>query len=135
MNNIFFNGRIVPENCAMLSVLDRGFLYGDGFFETILAVDGKPEYLGDHLERLLQSCREFRIQCSLDSVDWYETIDAVLEANNLRTGLAVVKIIVTRGVAKPGLNLTDDTTPTVIVMTRPYSHPSPSRLAGGGSLQ
>ena len=101
--------------------MDRGFLYGDGFFETILAVDGKPEYLSEHLERLDRSCRKFHIQYSPDSVDWHKVLDSLLRANGHGVGLSVVKIIVTRGTTKPGLNLTGDGTPTVIVMVRPYS--------------
>ena len=39
---LFLNGKFVPEELAVISVLDRGFLYGDGLFESIRVANGKP---------------------------------------------------------------------------------------------
>jgi len=41
MKKIFLNNRFVPVNRARVSVLDRGFLYGDGVFETMRVYSGK----------------------------------------------------------------------------------------------
>jgi len=121
---IFFNGKMVPEDQACLSVMDRGLLYGDGFFETILGVNGKPELLHEHLVRLDRSCRQFHIEFNCDDVDWDARISSLLEANNLLQGLSAIKIIVTRGVTAPGLNFSSEATPTVIILAHPYTHPS-----------
>ena len=49
---IFLNGQFVPEERAVVSVFDRGFLYGDGLFETMRVFKGKPFRWAQHLERL-----------------------------------------------------------------------------------
>src|SRR5437762_2463519 len=49
---ILLNGRFVAEKRAVVSVLDRGFLYGDGLFETIPVCHGRPFRWTQHLERL-----------------------------------------------------------------------------------
>ena len=49
------NGRIVPESKAVLPVTDRGFLYGDGVFETLHAYGQTPFRLRQHLTRLVNS--------------------------------------------------------------------------------
>ena len=110
--------------------MDRGFLYGDGFFETILAVDGVPEFLEDHLKRLGRSCEQYHLQMPIDRTDWPSAVHSVLEANRLLQGFAAVKIVVTRGIAAPGLNLTGDSVPTLLIMARVYSPPSKQWDAG-----
>ena len=49
---VFLNGQFVPEEQAVVSVFDRGFLYGDGLFETMRVVNGKPFRWDQHLHRL-----------------------------------------------------------------------------------
>ncbi|MEE8360018.1 MAG: aminotransferase class IV, partial [Candidatus Omnitrophota bacterium] len=52
---IFVNERMVDENKAVISVLDRGFLYGDGLFETMRSYKGEVLWLDRHLNRLYRS--------------------------------------------------------------------------------
>lgn len=108
-------------------------MYGDGLFETILAVDGRPEYLDDHLQRLQRSCKQFRIGFEVDA-RWTEIVHTVLEANQFLDQPAVVKIIVTRGAVNAGLGLVNASCPTVIVMARPHSWPPKSRWLAGVRL-
>ena len=49
----------VPDDA--LSVMDRGFTYGDGLFETIAVRDGSPRFLDYHLRRLTDSCHRLAI--------------------------------------------------------------------------
>ena len=49
---VFLNGRFVPEEHALVSIFDRGFLFGDGLFETIRILNGTPFRWQQHLERL-----------------------------------------------------------------------------------
>ena len=58
---VYLNGEVVARDRATISPLDRGFLYGDGFFETTRIVAGVPLLLGRHLERLAYSCLAARI--------------------------------------------------------------------------
>ena len=52
---IYLDGQFVDERCATVSVFDRGFLYGDGVFETMRAYQGRIAWVERHLERLFQS--------------------------------------------------------------------------------
>ena len=49
---VFLNGNFIEEEEANISVFDRGFLYGDGVFETLRIYNGKPFLLDRHLGRL-----------------------------------------------------------------------------------
>ena len=44
-----------------ISIYDRGFMYGDSVFETILVKDYKPQYLNEHLSRLFKGCKFLEI--------------------------------------------------------------------------
>ena len=50
--DVFLNGEFVSEESAMVSVFDRGLMYGDGAFETLRVYNGKPYLLDRHLGRL-----------------------------------------------------------------------------------
>ena len=49
---VWLNDNLIPLDQARVSVNDRGFLYGDGLFETLRAEDGRVLFLPEHLERL-----------------------------------------------------------------------------------
>ncbi|TFG61641.1 MAG: hypothetical protein E4H36_09960 [Spirochaetales bacterium] len=129
---VMLNGRCLLESRAKISIHDRGFLYGDGFFETILCVDGRPRFLRDHEARLLSSCLEFGINLP-DAVHFDDAIEKLTAANGLTTGPARIKIIVTRGkgLAGPGIGFPAAGTPTVLVTAVPYRAPA-ENLYGKG---
>ncbi len=62
---VFFNGQFLPEAQAVVSVNDRGFLLGDGLFETMRVVRGKPFRFAQHLERLARGADFLKIKCSV----------------------------------------------------------------------
>ena len=49
---IFLNGSFVPKKDAKISIMDRGFMFGDGVYELIPVYNGKPFLLDEHLSRL-----------------------------------------------------------------------------------
>lgn len=55
MATINHNGKLIPEPELLLSKENRGFYYGDGFFETIRLIHGAPVHLADHLDRMSRS--------------------------------------------------------------------------------
>ncbi len=120
---IWLNGHYIPMDQARISPMDRGFLYGDGLFETIRANGGKIPYLQMHLERLLASLAEFRITPN-PMPDWQRIIDGLLGVNKLGDVIAVIKIIVTRGIV-PALGLPSQEKPTVCITARQYIPPPP----------
>ena len=100
---VWLNEALIPVSQALVSVNDRGFLYGDGLFETLRADAGRVRFLTGHLERLDASARAFRLPLP-ENISWQERLAQLLAANGLSRGPARVKILLTRGVA-PGLGL------------------------------
>ncbi|MFT4888383.1 MAG: 4-amino-4-deoxychorismate lyase [Pseudohongiellaceae bacterium] len=77
---------------SSISVMDRGFLYGDGAFETLAIIDGKPILLPQHLARLESACKLLKISFNADLIS-----DELLQLSNNAQGSRVAKIILTRG--------------------------------------
>jgi branched-chain amino acid aminotransferase len=126
---VWINEELLPLTQARVSVEDRGFLYGDGFFETLRAEDGRVLFLEEHLERLRASAQAFGINFP-DQIPWQERLDKLLAANGLQQGTAAVKILLTRGEAS-GLGLPPSLAPTLVVWARPYLPPSPEEYEAG----
>src|SRR6516162_6782338 len=59
---IFLNGRFVPENEAVVPINDRGFMYGDGLFETVRIMNRRPFRLAQHLERMIRGADFLKIK-------------------------------------------------------------------------
>jgi branched-chain amino acid aminotransferase len=56
-SQVWLNGRLLAETEASLSIFDRGFTLGDGVFETLRVVAGRPLWLADHLARLHEGAK------------------------------------------------------------------------------
>ena len=126
---VWLNDNLVPLAQARVPVNDRGFLYGDGLFETLRADDGRVQFLTEHLERLAASARAFRLPFPAN-VPWQERLARLLTANGLSRGPARVKILLSRGVA-PGLGLPEECRPTLVIYAHPYIPPSSEAYAAG----
>ncbi|MGC9196712.1 MAG: aminotransferase class IV [Syntrophobacteraceae bacterium] len=120
-STVWLNGRFLPMDEARISPMDRGFIYGDGFFETIRAQEGKILWPRLHLERLEASLCEFCITLS-PVPDWEAIARRLLDENGLSDQIAAIKIIVTRGVSTR-LGLPEATAPTVFVTAVSYDPP------------
>src|SRR5207302_7442647 len=59
---VWLAGRLVEEADACIPPSDRGFLLGDGVFETLRCYSGKPFALAEHLERLVEGARAIEIE-------------------------------------------------------------------------
>jgi len=126
---VWLNDNLIPLDQARVSVNDRGFLYGDGLFETLRADDGLVFFLPEHLERLAASARAFRLTFPAE-VPWEERLAQLLAANGLNRGPARVKILLSRGEAA-GLGLPPSSRPTLVIWAQPYTPPSPEEYAAG----
>lgn len=110
---IHLNGRLVEEEEARVSVFDRGFLYGDGVFESMRAVDGVVFRQDRHLERLLRSAEGIGLSLATLSAGLPAAIRELLAANELRA--ARLRITVTRGAGRPGEYVEALGPPTVVI--------------------
>jgi len=109
---VYIDGDMMSSAEAKISIFDRGFLYGDGLFETIRVYAKRPFLLERHLDRLRSSARVLKISCQPVS-ELESIVQAVLQANNVEDG--VLKIILTRGTGERGLDFSEDAKPTLIV--------------------
>jgi branched-chain amino acid aminotransferase/para-aminobenzoate synthetase component 1 len=126
---VWLNENLVPLEEARVSVNDRGFLYGDGLFETLRADQGRVHFLEEHLVRLESSARVWRLPFPAD-FPWEKRIGQVLAANGLEQGPAAVKLQITRGEAT-GLGLPTTAAPTLVIWGRPYEPPAAAEYAAG----
>src|SRR5262249_46803564 len=103
---------------ARVSVLDRGFLFGDGIYEVLRVYGGKPWLAGDHFARLARSLEEL----SIHGVNLYgppRQMNQVIAAGPFRE--AIVYIQVTRGVAPRGHAFPASTQPTELLWVQEIS--------------
>lgn len=112
---IYINGQILPQEDAKISVFDHGLLYGDGVFEGIRAYNGKIFTLNQHLDRLYDSATAISLKIPLTKDEIAHAIKKTMEANNLTD--SYIRLVVTRGVGKLGLDPNKCATPQVIIIT------------------
>lgn len=118
---VSLNGQLLDQTTTVLSVFDRGFLLGDGIFETLRASDGTPWYLDRHLRRLRAAAQRTGhvIPSQLDA--WiHATMEHTVQQGH--RGDSALRITVTRGGTTPqplsGMQSTrDDGTNSTVVIT------------------
>lgn len=98
MNIAYINNRFVPLKEAKVSILDRGFLYGDGLFETMRSYGGVVFRLEEHVDRLFRSLKILGISPNITRKPAQKIIYRLLAKSGLEN--AYIKIIVTRGETK-----------------------------------
>lgn len=114
---VFLNNRFVAEEDATVSVFDHGFLYGDGVYETLRAYDRKIFLLRQHLARLSRSADLIGLPLPFSEKDWPPLLQEALERNRLTD--AYLRITVSRGPGKIGLDPGLCPTPTVVIFATP----------------
>lgn len=124
----FLNGDFVPLPDARISVMDRGFIFGDGVYEVIPVYNGRAFRLDQHLERLGNSLAGIRIANPLPLARWQGVINEIISRNG--NGDQSVYVQVTRGVAPRDHAFPVPTVPTVFVTSTPLKKPTPEMLAG-----
>lgn len=119
---IFLNGGFVPEERAVVSVFDRGFLYGDGLFETILVRNGKPFRWAQHLERLQRGADFLKIKLPFAPDALREFARELIEKNSLSD--ALLRITLSRGVGLRGYSPKGAEKPTLVMTLHPIGAPN-----------
>jgi branched-chain amino acid aminotransferase len=110
------DGALVPEDEATVSVLDRGFMYGDAAFETLRVYGGSPFEWDAHRERLQHTAETLGFADALPD-DLRERVDETLAANDLDE--AYLKVSVSRGVQPGTRDPAPEVDPTVVVIAKP----------------
>ncbi|WP_409496635.1 aminodeoxychorismate lyase [Amycolatopsis sp. cmx-11-12] len=92
----FLDGTLADPEAAHLRVDDLGLLRGDGVFETILVVDGRPRELRPHLERLARSAAMLDLP-EPDLAAWERAAQTVIDNWTANSEIAL-KLVYTRGI-------------------------------------
>lgn len=130
MSIVYLNGEFLPKDEARVSVLDRGFLFGDGVYEVIPVYGGRLFRLEQHLERLDQSLAGIRLANPHTRPEWRQIIGQLVELQG--GGDQSVYLQVTRGAApKRDHAFPTDVRATVFAMSSPLT-PNPPEVAQQG---
>lgn len=133
----YLNGEFSTLGEAKVSVLDRGFIFGDGVYEVVPAYAGRPFRFEEHMVRLDRSLGEMRIRNPLDRAGWRRLVDQLVAAYAKHVGKQpedtnqLVYLQVTRGVAMRDHVMPPDIVPTVFAMVnRLYIYTPEERSKG-----
>ncbi|MDP3082081.1 MAG: D-amino acid aminotransferase [Rubrivivax sp.] len=115
----YLNGEYLPLNRAQVSVLDRGFIFGDGIYEVVPVYGQRLFRFEEHMTRLERGLGKLRIPNPHSRAEWLERCRALVAALGARPGAGdqLVYIQVTRGVAVRDHVMPKDIVPTVFMMT------------------
>jgi len=127
---VYLNGEYLPIEEAKISVLDRGFTFGDGIYEVIPVYNGHIFRLKEHIERLNNSLDEIFMHKPYQMDKWEKILHELLDKNSEKYPAEDQSIYmqVTRGVSERDLAIDIATEQTVFAMTRPL--PKKDRSAG-----
>ena len=116
---VYVNGEILDEENAKISVFDRGFLYGDGIFETVRSYGGVVFRLKDHLDRLYSSMKSLKIRQSLSNKETEKAVYELLRINSLED--ASVRITISRGISKQRVfNISQNEVANVVISAQSF---------------
>ncbi len=119
---VYLNGKFLSESEAKVPVSDRGFLLGDGLFETMRVYNGHVFKLNEHLRRLQRGCGLLNITIPEGVPGLKIRIYQLIQMNGLKDD-GYIRVTVTRGAGGRGLDIRGCDTPTLLITSgeyRPY---------------
>ena len=133
---VYLNGQYLPVEQAKLSVLDRGFIFGDGVYEVWRVIDGKLFEHARHDRRLRRGLKALELVVPDKDVDALAGVaDRLLRNNDLASGEATFYIEITRGQApRTHAYPPAGTKPTVFAMVTRFEVPHAARSAGAKAI-
>jgi D-alanine transaminase len=119
------NGQLQPLNQAKISVLDRGFIFGDGVYEVIPVYGRRLFRFDEHMARLARSLDKLRIPNPHQRDEWLQQVRLLV--SKVAAEDQVVYLQVTRGVALRDHVMPEGVTPTVFLMSNAMKPPAPEQ--------
>lgn len=126
---VYLNGKFLPQEEATVSILDRGFMLGDGVYELIPVYRRIPFRLNEHLRRLQHSLDGIRLPNPMRDSEWRQVITQVIDLHE--SDNQSVYLQVTRGAAPRDHAFPKTVSPTVLVMSNPLNSPDPLQIENG----
>ena len=130
-STVYLNGRFLPQDQAFVSVLDRGFVFGDGVYEVIPVYGGQLFRFDEHMQRLNNSLAAIRLDNPLNNAEWQTLLNTLILKHG--GGEQSLYLQLTRGVAPRDHPFPANTTPTVFASSSPLIPVAPELLAKGAS--
>ncbi|MDP3421797.1 MAG: D-amino acid aminotransferase [Thiobacillus sp.] len=127
--NAYLNGDYLALADAKISVLDRGFVFGDGVYELVPVYSNKPFRLDEHLRRLQGSLDGIRLANPHDAAGWRERILKLIDLQDFADQSLYIQV--TRGVAPRDHAFPKAATPTVFMFAQPLVTATPAQKAAG----
>lgn len=125
----YLNGEYTPLNQAKVSVLDRGFIFGDGIYDVVPVYGRKLFRFAQHLARLERNLGKLRIPNPHTSDEWLERCRKLIAAH--ASDDQMIYIQVTRGVAVRDHVMPQGIVPTVFIMASAMKLPSAQAVREG----
>lgn len=125
---VFLNGRFLPADEAVVPVSDRGFLYGDGLFETVRVIRGRPFRWDAHLDRLTRGAAFLKLRLPCPPHELLTAVRRLAELNANED--AVLRLTLTRGSGPRGYSPRGADQPTLVMtlVPAPVDPVSPARV-------
>lgn len=103
MGYVIFNGKLIPENEAKLSITDLALVRGYGIFDFFKTVHGIPVFLEDNLDRFYQSAELMDLPVNYSRDELKAQIKSLMEANMIPD--SGIKILLTGGYSNDGYSI------------------------------
>jgi len=126
---VYLNGAFLPLEDARISVLDRGFIYGDGVYELVPVYRRQPFRMAQHLARLQHSLDGIRLANPHTDAEWAALVGELVARQPFDD--QGVYLQVTRGVAPRDHAFPAGVAATVFMMSNPLATPSAAQVASG----
>ena len=114
---LFLNGRFVAEAEGVVSVSDRGFMYGDGLFETMRVFNGRPFRMAQHLERMVRGADFLKIKLPHSAREIQQFAEQLIEKNSMPD--CVLRVTLTRGPGERGYTPKGADKPSLVMTLHP----------------
>ena len=125
----YLNGEYTPLGEAKVSVLDRGFIFGDGIYEVVPVYGRKLFRFDEHMARLTRSLGKIRMTNPHTRAEWLERCRKLIAAQAVDDLLVYLQV--TRGVAWRDHVMPTDIEPTVFMMATPMKPSTPEQRHHG----
>jgi aminodeoxychorismate lyase len=114
---VFLNGQFVSEDRAVVSVFDRGFLYGDGLFEGVLVTRGRPFRWHEHMERLQRGVDFLKLTVLFSHDELLQYALRLIERNRMPE--CILRLSISRGITARGYSPRNAIRPAFVMTLHP----------------
>jgi len=114
---VFLNGKFVREERAVVSVFDRGFLYGDGLFEGMLVTRGKIFRWREHMERLQRGVEFLKLTVPFSYDQLFASATKLIARNQMPE--CILRLSISRGITGRGYSPKNARQPAVVMTLHP----------------